>query len=383
MYLLCLSAMLSAALILTTPLHSQVFTRIADQNTPVPGGLDGETLSTFIEEGVPWVSDRCIVFRGAGDRGTEGLYLVRNGMIEIVADINTPVPGGDGQNFLEFEESFALDACDVVFDGVGDGADARRGVYLKREGMPLEVVVDTTFAAPAGGTFSDFENPWLEGDVVVFVAETVGGGCASRSIYKTTESGLAVVVDTCGGTPVPDGMPGETFATPLDTLPILEDDVLTFTAKGDMATYGVYAEIEGSLLAIADTATPIPGGGGALFSKFIEYVPTSDGDIVFGGAGEEEEKPFTHAGLYSPTPGGIVTVFDLVDPPLPGWDPADPITEFGFWFCGNDRITLGVAGMTSSEAIFLIQGSKVSRLVTAGDSLDGARVHRAVPVRPV
>ena len=380
MKLLFLSTAMAAALMSTTSLQGQIFSRIADWETPVPGGGGDETYIDFAAEGAPRVSDRCILFRGEGDMGSQGLYLIRNGTIEVVADLNTPVPGGiafRSETFAEFEEAFALDDCDVVFDGTGDAeGDAQtRGIYLKREGMPLEVVVDNRTPALGGGTFSDFENPWQEGDRVVFMATTEGGRCTSSSIYETNEDGFSILVDTCGNTPVPGGLPNEAFSEFLETLPILEDGVLTFTAEGDMGTRGIYAEVGGSLEVIADTNTPIPGRSGEVFNQFLGFSPTSGGDIVFVAAGPEETAPFTHAGLYRPAlEEGIERILDLLDPPLPGWDPGDPVVDFGFWFCGGDLTTFGAVGTTSPGAIFLLRDDGISRLTTVGNTLDGMTI---------
>ena len=64
-----------------------------------------------------------------------------DGTLELVADTETPIPGGSG-NFSGFSLYCSIDAGEVVFAGTGTGF--QQGIYRKPAGGALEKVIDTS-----------------------------------------------------------------------------------------------------------------------------------------------------------------------------------------------------------------------------------------------
>jgi RNA polymerase sigma factor (sigma-70 family) len=85
---------LAAGLTLTPKVPAQTFTKIADASTPVPGGA-GTFASLIIP---PSISGSVIAFTGSvnGSLATSGVYTgtITGGSLTRIADPNTPIPGG-------------------------------------------------------------------------------------------------------------------------------------------------------------------------------------------------------------------------------------------------------------------------------------------------
>ncbi len=109
------------------------FTKIADTNTPIPGGV-----GNFTSFGSwPSIDGVNVAFRGFGSSGQQGIYTRTNASLTKVADTNTPIPGGR-RNFTFFYEP-SLDSGNVAFVGYGTG---QRGVYAHISGA-LTMVANT------------------------------------------------------------------------------------------------------------------------------------------------------------------------------------------------------------------------------------------------
>lgn len=126
---------------------------VADLSTPVPGGSGNFT--GFRVSSKPFFENGKVLFRAYGD-GQEGVYLEEGGVFTVIADRNTPIPGGEG-NFVELRSGMQLIHPDgwIIFSNQGfpdqDPAtpDADAGVYAYDSGK-LSVVVDKN--TPVSGT---------------------------------------------------------------------------------------------------------------------------------------------------------------------------------------------------------------------------------------
>jgi hypothetical protein len=109
-----------------------------------------------------------VVTGGVASPGGENLF--------IVADTNSPIPGGDG-NFavvghdriggMAFEAGPQFRSDNLAF--IGAGEDGRRGVYFSLSGAPPEVVADdNTLIREGTGTFEDYCGLALDGENLVF-----------------------------------------------------------------------------------------------------------------------------------------------------------------------------------------------------------------------
>ena len=129
------------------------FTKIADTNTPIPGGT-----GTFTGFGVaPSIDGGDVAFIGFGDPGFTalGIYSTVGGTLGVVANLNTPIPGGTG-NFTNLGSNFdnpSIDGGVVAFHGTGTG---QQGIYSKVGGT-LGAVADLNTPIPGGtGNFTGF-----------------------------------------------------------------------------------------------------------------------------------------------------------------------------------------------------------------------------------
>jgi hypothetical protein len=129
-------------------LNTGLFQVIADQATELPG-----LMTCTGPRSCPTVSGGKVAFCAGDDLGNVGIYIWDDGDIELVATTSTAIPGGSG-NFTSFGVCEGFDGSTVAF--IGFGSDDQAGIYAYRNGA-LEVVADTNTALPGGeGSFIGF-----------------------------------------------------------------------------------------------------------------------------------------------------------------------------------------------------------------------------------
>ncbi|HVR11690.1 MAG TPA: hypothetical protein VMW75_26845 [Thermoanaerobaculia bacterium] len=138
---------------------------IANGSTPIPGG--GGTFS-YLDGAVATAAGITFFGNHEGQQVAAGIYTSRGGSLNVVADHRTVVPGVGG-TFTGFA-SPAASGDRVAFHGVGSaGSD---GIYVRAAGGPLQVVADRNTPVPGGhGVFQTFftESPAIAGDGVAFL----------------------------------------------------------------------------------------------------------------------------------------------------------------------------------------------------------------------
>lgn len=158
---------------------------VADTNTAVPGGVGNFTRMT------PWFSFDAghIAFRGLDTLGQSGVYTDLSGQLTAVADTHTPIPGGTGSftDFLAIGNQLSDD--EVAFVGYGELGQA--GVYTFVNGQ-FDVIADTDTPIPGGfGNFTDFGPLSLDDGNLVFL----GLGVGQKGYYTNLGGQLRVVGD--------------------------------------------------------------------------------------------------------------------------------------------------------------------------------------------
>src|SRR5262245_41771709 len=83
---------------------SFTFQIIADTNTSIPGGF-GTFVAGF---NPPSVDGTDVAFLGGDGQTQTGLYKSSGGLLQVVADYNTSVPGGSG-NFAVLLSNYGMD----------------------------------------------------------------------------------------------------------------------------------------------------------------------------------------------------------------------------------------------------------------------------------
>lgn len=220
----------------------QTLRRVADVGTPVPG-----TSLTFGSFGHrPVVDGDSVVFPAyAEGYGHSGIYSSRNGSLAVVADSNTPIPGGSG-GFFAFGAPASSGGV-VAFTGAD--ASYNLGVYRKDAGVLRRIVDRQTVVPGSSATFGFIDNPVVENGVVVFGAVT--NSYQPAGLYASTLHALSVVADL--RTPVPGG---QGVFSSFDTRPILANSSVAFIGADSTGSSGIYVRRSGVIhKVISDTDT--------------------------------------------------------------------------------------------------------------------------------
>ncbi len=377
------SAILLLVLLLLSPVSAVAqtisFTKIADTQTEIPGA-ENEFFADFAP---PSLERGGVVFTGTGDSGTQGIYMSAAGELEVVADTSTPVPGGSGETFA----AFGPGPSSLGFRGLSGGNS--QGLYRLSQGE-LDVVVDTTTPVIGGDgelytNFGEPTFPFLGGFALVTIF--FGESSKTSGIYLILEfAGLRfpfVVADTA--TPIP-GSGGALFTTFGDP----SGDI--FAGGGDPSSEGIYrVNSRGQvpvLDVLADTNTVIPGTENELFASFGAD-PTSIGFFI--GRSDEGVQ-----GIYAGGPPGF-GVIELVgaNTPVPGapgavfkdFTAVASHVEFGLLPLTPFTIELAFTGRSNGPVMtgvfyadFNPNGDldgPLTKVVAAGDELDGRVVRSA------
>jgi hypothetical protein len=177
-----------AALGMTPTAKAQVFTKIADTSTPVPGGSGNFSMltSTQIQ-----ISDSRVLFYHTSAAGT-GAYSasISGGPISVVADTHTPIPNGTG-NFTSIYPILSISESGYGFVGVGDGV---QGVYVQDASNSLLRIADQSTPIPNGsGNFTALNRVYLSGQNAYFsqtnqgiYGRLISGGPISTLYDSTT-----------------------------------------------------------------------------------------------------------------------------------------------------------------------------------------------------
>lgn len=339
-----------------SPLRGDAIVTVADSSTPLPEG--GGNFTSFAgelgnETQLPPVIDGGnVLFAGHGADDQHGLYLWHAGSIRIVADTGTPVPDGTGT--FDGYRSATLSGDNVAFQAFSSG-NRVEGIYLASGGAVTRVADDSV--APPGGTakFRGFAiDPPVSGADVFFAA---GVGATAGGMYRFHNGSLFVLADMSTPTPGATG----TF-TSLNSQVVGKNGSVIFTGITN-GTRGVYGYVGGSLVRIADTTTPLPGGGGT-FGNFDNGVLGYDGTTaVFLSGGF-----LPGGGLYAAS-GGVIRRIALNSDPLPD----------GGTFSFNNLSTVAVDGdiiafIGQSGSLYADVGDDIRRVIGAGDVLSGKTI---------
>jgi hypothetical protein len=188
---------------------------------------------------------------------------------------STTAPPGVGEPLVAFHE-LAFDGHDVALRATT--ASEVHGVYYW-DGATMATVANSLTNVPdGGGTFEEFHALALDAGRVAFVAE----GTVKKGVYTDLGGSLRRVADTA--TVMPAGG-GAIFAEFTETYGVgIDGQTIAFTAFGAGGAgpqEGVYLETSGNLQRVADRSTNIPETGQTFL--FYKEVDVSQGHVVVAG----------------------------------------------------------------------------------------------------
>lgn len=282
-----------------------------------------------------------------------------------IALIGATHPPGSQTTFASLNTFPSITGNNITFWGMDSAG--KQGVYVAN-GLNLSTLVDTNTSIPGGaGNFNSFAPNGIPGDPCIAgnQAAFAGTGTSSQQgIYRVTipsnptiPPSLVKMADT--NTAIPSGT-GNFTGFGLSGIPIepcVSGDNVTFFGTGSSSQRGIYAQLGGTLLRIADLNTAIPHGTGT-FTDFstsavfqnpvVPPSPVISGDTVaLIGFGSNNQQ-----GIYKSVNGGALTKVADANTAIPSGsgnfanfaslaiDPADP-TNLAF-VAGNGKILNGI-----------------------------------------
>lgn len=345
------------------------FDEVADSSTPVPGGTGTFTLFGDARD----FDGRNVVFYARDSGSGEGLYLHRKGRLRAVVDDGDLVPGTGTPYSIFFD--VALDGPNVVYTAGWAGGSASGCAFSPNEGLFLTTLgggPPITLADSNATGYACFHGVDIDAGQVV-----VTGGNAAVDVFHNHQEALlgltgllslVPLVDTA--TPVPGGG-GATFAG-FDQEVALRDGGYAFgeiVPNSIPPLMGVYVD-DGTLRVVADSSTPVPEGSGAFQPSFrgMNY----DGrKVAFYGV-----DALNRAGIYAGTGPDDLEVLVKRGDPVPG----TPFTFLGFSNpLAYDDGVLAFTGFWSGGGLGLFWSNRgeVKRLLVKGDPFDGRVVEQA------
>lgn len=333
---------------------------IADQNTTIPGGN-----GTFTSIGTPSIDGDNVVFRGSGMNQQQGIYIRRGDTpVSVIVDQNTSIPNGIG-NFSAFSLVIA-NKNNVVFTGSSIN-NGQEGIYISRNGI-LEVIADRNTPIPGGtGNFTSFNSRIIavfENNVVI----SGSGASGQQGIYIYRDGILQVLADR--NTPIPGGRGN---FTSFDNFVVDENNVV-FTARGSssgafgaLVQEGIYLFRDGIMQLIADANTPIPGGTGN-FSNLSSVFLTTNGKNAFFRTTYNVNQP---NGIYI-IRDGVVQV--LVDSNTNIPSSLSKFGEIGNYIIDGDNVAFVGSYNNINFGIYALIGDRLLKVVDLDSRIDGKRI---------
>lgn len=323
--------------------------KIVDFETAIPGGKS--TFKGFHNSSIGDGED--VAFRGRGKNGQRGVYLDKGGILSVLANEKTVLPGGGLLGTIHYVSMNRNGQ--VVFEA--KSSNSRSGIYVGN-GAKLVLVADDQTAIPGGtGNFTSLKNPRITDDGQV-VFEGKGDG-EQRGIYRDVKGVLSVVADT--NTVLPGG--AGLLATVRHLL-INNNGQTVFEAKGSSGRRGIYLDLGGNLAVVADRTTLVPDGKGK-FKKLRKPSLDANENVVFKGKGRYGE-----LGIYAGV-GGNLTVVANRHTAVPGG--VGNFSWFGFASVDDGYVAF-LASSSDKSGLFTNLGGTLASVLSLGDMLDGKKV---------
>ncbi|REJ93540.1 MAG: PEP-CTERM sorting domain-containing protein [Planctomycetota bacterium] len=163
---------------------------VIDNSVAIPGHTGN--FSDFFE---PDADDGQVVFAGFDGSGHAGIYVTDGATTDLVADVDTTMPGSAG-DFTSLSDSRIKDG-DVVFRGASVTTGVR-GAYRWQDGV-LDLVADTNTVIPGRSvTFANIGDPDISNGNVVFTGTDSSLSNSIVGLYAEIDGTLVEVIEEGG-----------------------------------------------------------------------------------------------------------------------------------------------------------------------------------------
>jgi|GEM_PF-3447295 len=257
---------------------SPMLTRVLDLTAEIPNGS-----GVFTAFGAPSIENGVLAFSGSGNSGQMGIYTLSEGTLSMVANTQTQMPGWN-RNFTDLVGP-VLDNGSVTFQGV-EHYPSQIGIYTNAGGT-LSAIARSNTSRPNGNIFGNMGIGNSDEGFVSVIGCTWG---ATDSLYLFDGQQLVTVADRSLV------LPGSGRNLELMGSAANDGSDVVFMARSrsnNSNPIGVYARLNGQMVAIADFHTAIPGGTGN-FTGFGSALGIEHGRVLFDGMGANNQH-----GLYA------------------------------------------------------------------------------------
>ncbi len=347
------------------------FTKVVDTSTAVPGGSG--TFSSFGSE--ISIDNGNIAFRANDSASNDGVYARIGENLSVIANTNTVIPnsafngGAPGRTYRDFG-SPSISGNDVAFWGLTPTNPVQQGIYKGNAGT-VNVVADGTTAIPGGsGTFVTL-NPsnglplLVNGDTAFVGWDATFAPGGQMGVYTSIGGSLNLIANV--DTPIPGGTGNFGFPGPAGggtvafSSAAFDGQNVVFLGRGT-GQEGIYTNTSGSLTAVADKNTLIPGGSG-FFTNLSSRATIDGGMVAFSGSGSFGR------GIYKSTGGALEVVADLTTV-IPDLNKAfanfnSPVID------GSNIMFGGVSSATGFRGIAADFNGTLAKIIDSDDMLDG------------
>jgi hypothetical protein len=286
--------------------------KVAAFGDPVPGG---GTLGIFSDHPLPALNRAGHVAFDAevgGGRAAEGVFLVHDSELQVIALADDDAPGVPGGVLVGFDTPALNDNDELAFVAtVRRGRDTLHVLYFWNGRRLQRLVAEGELLLRVGGVMDGIGVPAINNNGVVAFPAAILKGPVLGGIFVAGTRELRLLV--AAGDRTPDGSMIQRFS---EQIAIDDNDAITFGAylgaNGDMRE-AVLRQGADRLAAIAVEGAPAPGGGVyAGFGPWPTVAP--DGDAAFTAALDGGPGPLA---AFAGTPGRVRRVA-LMGEALPG-----------------------------------------------------------------
>jgi hypothetical protein len=356
------------------------FTKIADKDTPIPGGtgvFTGFGFGIGIDNKTPTIDGKTVAFVNTGTFSQAGIYAGEGpgdgSSLRMVVNKETPIPDANGT----FKDFFAVSMAGEHLAFRGTGVEVGQVGIYRKSGDTLTAIADIQTEVPGrqGDPFGGFVDPSVDRDgTVVFK----GGFIYRRGLglYKSDGNTLETVADI--DTPVP-GNPGQNFNSKLaDTdLVTIANGVVVFFGESYYYSdgtpwQGVYQQRTGSISKVVDFNTQ-PSGASNTFAPLGMPATDGQGNIVFWG----DTSPgalVQENGIYLYRQGDLFLIADL-ETTVPGSTVTFATVGEGLLTPSVDGDLIAFMGAATTNpadlGIYADVAGELTKVIAPGDTLDG------------